>query len=144
MIYSIFICSNLVSPNKRSGEVRSCQLEYVIYHNSRWGNLRTLEPFLGSNQYLDVWSYEVEYPKWITQRGDYILNFRRLVQPRINPWWGVDEGNSMIMPGIWLCLLRKINRLDMKPSMISRYHPRTKCGVEVQLKHISIRRWPSC
>jgi hypothetical protein len=42
---------------------------------------------------------------------------------------GVDEGNSMIMSSTWLCLLMKIIRLDMKPSMISRYHPKTNGGV---------------
>jgi hypothetical protein len=52
---------------------------------------------------------------------------------------GVDEGNSMTMSSIWLCLLMKIVRLAIKPSLISRYHPKTKCGVEVQLKHIPIR-----
>jgi hypothetical protein len=44
---------------------------------------------------------------------------------------GVDEGNSMIMSSAWFCLLIKIIRLVMKPSLISRYHPKIKCGVEV-------------
>jgi hypothetical protein len=53
---------------------------------------------------------------------------------------GVDEGNSMTMSSTRLCLLIKIIRLDMKPSLISRSHPKTKCGGGVPLKHISIRR----
>jgi hypothetical protein len=53
---------------------------------------------------------------------------------------GVDEGKSMIMSSTRLCLLIKIIRLDMKPSLLSRYHPKIKCGIGVPLKHISIRR----
>jgi hypothetical protein len=39
--------------------------------------------------------------------------------------------------------MMKIIRLVIKPSLISRYHPKTKCGVGVQLKHISFRRYLS-
>jgi hypothetical protein len=46
---------------------------------------------------------------------------------------GVDEGDSMIISSIWLCLLMKIIRFVIKPSLISRYHPKTKCGVELNL-----------
>jgi hypothetical protein len=42
-----------------------------------------------------------------------------------------DEANEVSM---------NIIRLVMHPSPISRYHPKTKCDVGVQLKHISIRR----
>jgi uncharacterized protein YijF (DUF1287 family) len=52
---------------------------------------------------------------------------------------GVDEGNKMDL----LCLLMKLIWLDMKPSMISRYHPETKWGVGVQLINISHRRYPT-
>jgi hypothetical protein len=44
---------------------------------------------------------------------------------------GVDEGDSMIMSNAGLGLLMKIIRLVIKPSLISRYHPKTKCGVGV-------------
>jgi hypothetical protein len=36
---------------------------------------------------------------------------------------GVDEGSSMIMSSIWLCLLMKIIRLAIKSCLTSRYHP---------------------
>jgi hypothetical protein len=41
----------------------------------------------------------------------------------LKPWEGVDEGNKMIMPSTWLCLLVKAIRLALKPNVISRYHP---------------------
>jgi hypothetical protein len=55
---------------------------------------------------------------------------------------GVDEGNSMIMSSTWLSLVMKIIRLVMKPSLISRYHPKTHSGEGNQLDYISTNKHP--
>jgi hypothetical protein len=38
---------------------------------------------------------------------------------------GVFEGNKMIMPSTWLCLLEKVIRVALKSNVISRYHPQS-------------------
>jgi hypothetical protein len=54
---------------------------------------------------------------------------------------GVVEGNRMTMSSILLCLLMKIIRLAIKPSLISRCHPKTKGGVGNLFERISLRRY---